>query len=402
MGRASETGGVWGQGDRIVFDLRVQGKRIKPTWDLKPTEVNLKAARRQRKQMVEAIRDGTFDLAATFPDYKFVYKHAPRVAIEANSFADVRDRFLRWVAGYQEHSSVVSLRRKLTSYWSPAFGPRDIKSITFVELSDFVSRRDWGSPKTYNNYVSALRELYSYALDHGLVEENPATRLKSKKLQHEEADPYTVGEAEELIRVARRTHGELDALYWELSFLLGMRPGEQIAMLWADFSRLTNKLTVRRTRTEGEDKERTKTYRARHLTLPPRAVEVLKALRSLTQLKQHGHLFEDFETGKPIATSTVMSERWAALHRLAGVRHRGPYQCRHSSVSWKLMLGQNPYKVATFHGHSVSTMLKTYAHWIESDCEQTEVERMGAFHGFVSDLSVAPGASGESRWKSTS
>lgn len=393
MGRASETGGVWGQGDRIVFDLRFQGKRIKPTWELKPTEANLKAARRQRERMVKEIRDGVFDLAADFPGYKFVYKHIPKIAADADSFADVRDRFLRWVAGYQEHSSVVSLRRKLTSYWTPRFGERDIKSITFVELSDFVSERDWGSPKTYNNYVSALREMYAYAVDHGIVPDNPAARLKSKRLQPEEADPYSVFEAQELIRVARRIHGELDALYWELSFLLGLRPGEQIAVLWSDFSRLTNKLTVRRSRTEGEDKKRTKTYRARHMSLPPRAVEVLQALRALTQMKKHGHIFEDRETGAPIEASTVMSDRWAALHRLAGVRHRSPYQCRHSSVSWKLMLGQNPYKVATFHGHSVATMLKTYAHWIEAECEETEVARMRSFHGFVSSLSVDQTAS---------
>ena len=41
------------------------------------------------------------------------------------------------------------------------------------------------------------------------------------------------------------------------------------------------------------------------------------------------------------------------------------YNARHSTVSWNLMVGKNPLWVAKQHGHSVQTMLDTYAAWTE-------------------------------------
>jgi hypothetical protein len=37
----------------------------------------------------------------------------------------------------------------------------------------------------------------------------------------------------------------------------------------------------------------------------------------------------------------------------------------HSSVSWNLILGNNPLRVAEQHGHSLQTMLAVYAAWTE-------------------------------------
>src|SRR5580693_3999011 len=50
-------------------------------------------------------------------------------------------------------------------------------------------------------------------------------------------------------------------------------------------------------------------------------------------------------------------------------RYREPYNARHSSVSWNLMIGVNPLKVAKQHGHSVQTMLETYAAWLDGTTE---------------------------------
>jgi integrase len=380
MGRTPVTGGVRVKRGRIAISLQVNGRRIEPTLDLHPTEANLKHARRERKRMLQAIRDGDFDLAAEFPDYKFVDEHATAAA--ALTFDEVKAKFLLWIKTRQAHSSVLSLERKLGSFWSPVFGANAIKSITYAQLSDHVAARVWGAPKTHNNYVSALREMFLYAHDHGLIEANPTQKLRMLPLQQAEPDPYTVAEAEAMIACARRVHGELDALYWELAFLLGMRPGEQISIQWIDHNRVTGKLTVRRMRTEHKDKDSTKTSEARHMNLPPRAVEVLKQLRLLTGMKKHGHLFEDHLTGEPIESSMVMRNRWELVSRVAGVRYREPYQARHTSVSWKLMVEMNPMKVAKLHGHSMATMWKTYAHWIEAeDSDEAELARIRRFHG---------------------
>lgn len=391
MGRRAETDGVSPHRDRIQVRFTWRGQDLRPTLALAPTETNLKHARRTREKILRAIERGDFELRDWFPDYKLADKlvGAPKV----DTFDDVRDAFLKWVATRQAHSSVVSLRRKLTHFWTPKLTGKDITGITYKGLSAIVSEHPWGKPKTHNNYVSALREMFAYALDHELIEDNPAAKLKMLRVQADDPEPYTVLEAQALIAAAHNTHGQIDGLYWELAFLLGMRPGEQISVQWSDWNRVTGRLTVRRMRTEGEAKASTKTGHSRHVDLPPRAVEVLHALRPLTALRGP-YLFIDHLTGEQIETSTVMSDRWALLHRVAGVSHREPYQCRHSSVSWKLIAGQNMLKVSKNHGHSMATMLKTYAHWIESDSEEAEVERINSFHGFRTRFRTSDPAEG--------
>jgi flavorubredoxin len=46
------------------------------------------------------------------------------------------------------------------------------------------------------------------------------------------------------------------------------------------------------------------------------------------------------------------------------MRLRDPYNARHSSVSWNLMVDPNKLLwIAEQHGHSVAVMLKVYARW---------------------------------------
>ncbi len=67
----------------------------------------------------------------------------------------------------------------------------------------------------------------------------------------------------------------------------------------------------------------------------------------------------------------TVGTRWhwnESLQKL-GVRQRGPYHARHSSVTWALMLAKNLLWVAKQHGHSVEVMLRMYAAWIEGATE---------------------------------
>lgn len=48
---------------------------------------------------------------------------------------------------------------------------------------------------------------------------------------------------------------------------------------------------------------------------------------------------------------------------MTGARYREPYNARHSFISWSLMINKNLLKLAQEDGHSVQTMLTTYAAW---------------------------------------
>ena len=116
------------------------------------------------------------------------------------------------------------------------------------------------------------------------------------------------------------------------------------------------------------------------------------ALRARLQLAgkiQHEDLFFK-ETGEPIRNLQYPWVRWRSTLRRMKTRYRDAYNARHSSVSWNLMVGKNPLWVAKMHGHSVQTMLDTYAAWTEgaqeSDVEAIRVAMAGAPERSVQSL----------------
>lgn len=391
MAGAGQPKGIRPHGDRIQIRFTWKGVELRPTLDLKPNARNLSHAERVRRDVMNDIRTGTLDLAKYFPDYRFMERH--QQAPQATTFTQVKEKFLAWAEVRQKHSSVYSLKCKIEFFWEPAFGEKDIRAIRYKDLSDHVGSKVWGSNKTFNNYLSAVREMFSYAVDHEYLDENPTTKLKGLEVQQPEPNPYNVTEAEALIAQAAKTHGRIDAIYWHLSFLLGWRPGEAISVKWSDWNKVTGRITIQRNRTVNKDSKQTKTSKVRHIDLPPAALPLLQELRALTELRSK-HLFVDFETGEQIQNSTVIQERWVTLHKLAGVGYREPYQCRHSSVSWKLMAGLNQFKIARSHGHAPATMYKVYAHWVETDSDETEIDRIRAFHGWKTSGVAAERRSG--------
>ena len=49
--------------------------------------------------------------------------------------------------------------------------------------------------------------------------------------------------------------------------------------------------------------------------------------------------------------------------------YRRPYCIRHFSVNWNAMIGKKPLLVAHKHGHSLVTMWRTYAAWMDGALE---------------------------------
>jgi integrase len=109
-----------------------------------------------------------------------------------------------------------------------------------------------------------------------------------------------------------------------------------------------------------------------------RALQVLKrhlALRADLRLQgkiDHEDLFFK-EDGIPIGNLQYSWVRWKRALQRMKVRYQEPYNARHSSVSWNLMIGNNPLWVAKQHRHSVQTMLEVYAAWTEGakEADQT-------------------------------
>ena len=175
-----------------------------------------------------------------------------------------------------------------------------------------------------------------------------------------------------------RDWGEAQGNYDEFRFFTGLRPSEQIALRVTDCDLVEGKISITKTRVMARDKDRTKTSEDRLVELCPRALQVLKwhlALRVELQLQgriDHDDLFFK-DDGTPIRNLQYPWIRWKRTLQRMKARYREPYNARHSSVSWNLMIGKNPLWLAKQHGHSVQTMLEVYAAWTEG-AKEADIE----------------------------
>jgi hypothetical protein len=162
--------------------------------------------------------------------------------------------------------------------------------------------------------------------------------------------------------------------FHEFRFFTGLRPSEEIALNVRDFDEAHGTLSVTTTRVYGVDKNTTKTHEDRVIELCPRAIAVLKRQLSLFRhLKARGRIDHDQlffkDNGSPIRVLGYFYNCWRKSSDRLGLRYRRPYCARHTSVSWNLMIGKKPLFVSKQHGHSVTTMRRTYAAWVDGALE---------------------------------
>lgn len=365
MGRRSTSGGVRQKGDRIEFDIRWQGKRYRPTIDQPPTEVNLRAARKRHEAITRRIRNGTFNFAEEFPDYKHIGEVVPASSV---TFDTVADQFLVSIKSEVEHATYESYRKILKAFWRPRLGSKAIDEIRYSDLTTELGGYPFGSRKTRNNVASVARRVFDFAIADHIISRSPAENLKSLKVQKDPPDPYNIDEAESIIAGILKDWGRHDANYVEFVFFTGLRPSEAIALQWSDVDRIRGIAVVRKARVMAKDKDRTKTAVRRERELCPRAMAVLKRQYELTGLAGK-HVFTQ-ENGKPFHDLQLPWKRWQYTNKRIQIRYREPYQMRHTSVTWNLMIGKNLLWVAEQHGHSPAVMLKTYAKWLKGATEE--------------------------------
>ena len=117
------------------------------------------------------------------------------------------------------------------------------------------------------------------------------------------------------------------------------------------------------------------------------ALGVIKKQRALTGLLKHEHVFARSDS-EPFNDLQLQWRRWVFTHKRLGIRYREPYQMRHTSVTWNLMIGENLLKVAQQHGHSAAVMLKVYARWIAGSTDE-DVDGIRRAMGFGTRLALA-------------
>ncbi|MCC5871537.1 MAG: tyrosine-type recombinase/integrase [Gammaproteobacteria bacterium] len=210
----------------------------------------------------------------------------------------------------------------------PAWGRRRISDITRRDVLDLIEEKAQTAPVGANRLLAWVRRLFSWAVNRGLLEHNPASRIP--KPSREAARERVLTDAEILtVWQSCEAEGYPYGLFVQFCLLTGQRRGEVQQMKWADLSNGVWTLPT------------TKAGRAHEVPLPKQAKAILDRCPKM------GEFVFTKRVKAPIGVSSTWKARIApevpgwTLHDL-----------RRTAASGMARLGVQPHVIARVLNHA--------------------------------------------------
>ena len=308
---------------------------------------------------------------------------AVRKSVDAGVAGDQRttvgDWLDQWVS--QLPSSVKSVNTVDNIKWvvdlhlKPGIGGRRLRDLTPDDV-DKLLRGKAAAGMSRSSLVrmhSVLKRALRLAERRGKLSRNVAALVDVPDGPARRSRSLTVLQARALLTAAK--DDDLEALY-VTGLMLGLRPGELLALAWADVDLDKQVLHVRRTlkRERGQlllGDPKTPTSR-RALRMPTPVVEALRAHRAKqSKVRLAAPVWQDNDlvfctcVGTPLDPSNLR-RGFARLTRAADLGHWHPHELRHSAASILSASGVPLEQIADVLGHAgTRTTATVYRHLIE-------------------------------------
>jgi integrase len=244
-----------------------------------------------------------------------------------------------------------------------AFDGRKIDELTPLELSTW---RATLPPRSRHNPFGTFKAVLEHAVTLGLLQTNPAGRIKNRRAKLDEVREIRPLESwDDVDAIAE----ELTPLYAPIPVVLvgtGLRPEELYGLEWRDVDLQAGVLSVDRVYTQGVLKPCKKSDRQRRrVPLRGRVVEVLEAMpRGFGQTP----VFVT-KRGDRIKHDTFRMRHWGPALVAAGLEHRGVYATRHTFATWSIRAGVNLFYLSRVMGTSVAMIDRNYGHLVPDSDE---------------------------------
>lgn len=367
--------GVTEQGDYLRIRFTYKSKRFGPIIPWKQTPENYAKASKLCAEIKDLIKKGVMTdrlLNEYFPDLIKQGRTNSRVPV----FSEVAQKYLDTCE--VSANTRTQYKNVLQRYWMPKLAARPINEVLPSELKTILAGFGWSSGKTRNNVVSIVRRVFELAYDDGIIDFNPALKIKAAKHQKLPPDPFSEDEARKIVADLYKHHSGREAVYaayFELAFWTGMRTSELLALKWTDIDWFSKEAYVCKAQSKGQLNDKTKTAKVRSVMLTDEALHALDTMKPLTYLGQ-GEIFKSPRTGESWKTDkSPRQPLYKSLRRL-GIRRRKAYATRHTYATIMLMRGVNPAFAAAQLGHSLQMFLQVYAKWIHGDQNKSEFQKI--------------------------
>lgn len=371
--------GVEVRGNSLRVYFRYEGELCREPFPGGAAPVNQARAQRLVDMIAFEIEEGTFDYARHFPD-------SPRV--KTNTLGHFIDLWLDIKRNDMSASGFRGYESRVENHIRPRWGDVQANRIDHLDLQHWVQRDLMPTlhNKTVREIVSHLRQIFRLYRTRNKSAHDPVDGIVIKLPDADDPDPFTREEMRLILETETDREQELNLI--EFMLWTGPRVSEAIALAWEDVDLEAGTVVFRRARVRSQYKV-TKTRRStRKVALLAPALRALQAQAQLTsklppveieytdrdnrtrRKQKVRFVFLNSASGHAYSTSDTLRNGWWNAHlERAGVRHRGPNQCRHTFASQMLSSGIAPPEwIADQMGHTSTAMIfKHYAKWISKD-----------------------------------
>ena len=292
--------------------------------------------------------------------------------------------------GRQGHGtlSASSKRREAwaTAEIRKALGGISLHRLTAEHVEQFLAERAEGIGVERRAWSAAscrdVRNLLARALDEAIERGHAPAPNKARTVKHmpsaarraEARYALTQHEAGRLLRAAMH-EGSAPSLVIAVQLATGMRPGEVMALRWADVDLDAATLSVRQAKTPTG---------VRDMHLAPQAVAALRRAAMLGPRSASSCVFPapkavHVTERALIATLTALCEAEGITVDEAEPRVPHPHELRHTWATLMLSRdGANPARIAAMLGDKLETVLRVYHHVLAGTRGEREVDEVAA------------------------
>lgn len=359
-----------------------------------PTGPSIRAAAKAVQDIKSEIRLGSFNMAKWFPDDEAVLAAAAAERAKKRTVAEQLDI---WRASLVVAESTADGYDTAIRFWkrAPAAAPMEgqtwedmprlgvvlVDELVLSQVRAAIASKADRSGKTTNNYVSVLKQALDLAVGDKLIAEHPvAGKPVRRTWQEDPPDPFSKREVQAIVADMWSHCPPQVAAKCEFWFLSGLRTSELHGLRWPSVDFRAGTIHIHEVRVRGTYKPTTKTNEVRHVRLPRRALEILKAQKAVT-FSRGEHVFDDprNEGGPWNDERAFRRSYWTPTLKRLGIRYRKPYQARHTNATMRLMAGQLLGYAAQQMGHTVDMFVHKYAKWINDGHSLLEDAKLESF-----------------------
>lgn len=351
----------------LAYRLRWNGLESHEGTGLRETPGNRAKLEARARVISDEMKAGTFDYLRWFPRGHLARHFAPlepsRVMLHEYAETWLARKEPPLVRAWLAKTYAKHLRHIL-----PAFRHMTLTDITPAALEQFRQQllRKRLALKTVRDIIDAtFRALYRDArtID-GLVAADPFAALSWPRRPRGTPEPFTEAERDILIEYFRRRdpryHPFVATLFWT-----GLRTSEAVGLRWEDVDLRSRKLSVRRSRTLGEDNAPKTAGSERTITLLPAVTKLLAGLKPL-HVADHDFVFVS-RSGQPMQSERWVIQHWRRALRATNIRPRKFYATRHTFISAGLAAGVNTTWIADYCGTSGEMIERHYGRYLRDD-----------------------------------